>query len=181
MAFFSAVSLFAHSKAIKPAYVDMLLTPYFGLQEALAGDDLEKAKASAATFKEMLGHGPSHDEAPSLVVLNEEATKIASASDIKVARTSFHVISKSLVEMVEHVGTSGKSDVVKMYCPMAFNNKGGAWLQSSSELTNPYYGSMMYKCGSVQETLAAAIGGHGDHDHGKEEMKNAHDHSGHNH
>ncbi len=153
---FVAVSAFGHSKAIKPEFVDMLLTPYFELQTALAKDDLAAAKKGAVTLKQMLGHGPSHEEAPSLADLNDEAAKIQSAADIKVAREAFHAISKDLAKMVEHVGTSGKSDVIKMSCPMAFNNKGGEWLQNSDDLANPYYGAMMLKCGSVQDTLASA-------------------------
>lgn len=170
-----AVSTFAHSKAIKPAYVDMLLTPYFELQMALAKDDLAKAKASAETFDKMLGHGPSHDDAPSLADLSIEAKKISAASDIKAARVAFHVISKDITKMVEHVGTSGKSDVILMSCPMAFDNKGGSWLQDSGDLANPYYGAMMYKCGSSVKTLAKAKGGHS-----SKEMK-GHSHSGHSH
>jgi len=183
IAAFVAVSAFAHSKAIKPEYVDMLLTPYFELQTALSKDDLATAKSSAASFKMMLGHGPSHEEAPSLADLSDEAAKIEAATEIKSAREAFHAISEDLASMVEHVGTSGKSDVVKMHCPMAFNNKGADWLQNSEDLANPYYGAMMLKCGSVKDTLATAKGGHEGHmDHGKmDEKKSSHDHSGHSH
>jgi len=171
VALIGTVSAFAHSKAIKPEFVDMLLTPYFELQTALSKDDLASSKADAKTFKEMLGHGPSHEEAASLADLSAEADKIINASDIKDARTAFLAISKDLSKMVEHVGTTGKSDVVKMHCPMAFNNKGGSWLQNNHKLANPYYGSMMYSCGAVQETLATAKEGkaqqnHGEHAHG---------------
>ena len=40
----TTTSLFAHSKAIKPEFVDMLLKPYFELQASLAKDDLEASK-----------------------------------------------------------------------------------------------------------------------------------------
>lgn len=170
-AFIGATSSFAHSESIKPDFVDMLLTSYFELQAALSKDDLASSKADAKTFMEMLGHGPSREEAASLADLSKEADKIINASDIKIVRTAFLAISKDLARMVEHVGTTGKSDVVKMYCPMAFNNKGGSWLQNNHKPANPYYGSMMYSCGSVQETLATAKGGkapqeHGEHAHG---------------
>lgn len=180
-ALLAAASAFAHSKAIKPEYVDMLLTPYFELQSSLAKDDLDAAKTSAGIFKQMLGHGPSHEDAPSLADLSDEAAKIQSASDIKVARSAFLAISKDLAKMVEHVGTSGKSDVIKMHCPMAFNNKGGDWLQNSDDLLNPYFGKMMLKCGSAQETLASAKGGHMNHGKMQKKEKSGHDHSGHSH
>lgn len=173
-----ASSTFAHSKAIKPEYVDMLLTPYFELQTALAKDDLAVAKTSAGSLMQMLGHGRSREEAPSLSGLSDEAAKIQSASNIKDARQAFLAISNDLASMVGHVGTSGKSEVIKMHCPMAFNNQGGDWLQNSKELANPYYGAMMLRCGTVKETLASAKDDHGHKAHGKMPEK---DHSGHSH
>lgn len=175
-----AASTFAHSKAIKPEFVDMALAPYYELQTALAKDDLAAAKYSAGIFIKMLGHGPSHEEAPSLADLSDEAQKIVDASDITIAREAFHTTSKELARMIKHVGTSGKSDVYKMHCPMAFDNKGGIWLQNSDDLANPYFGAKMYKCGSVQETLASANGGRERTD-GEMKDKDAGDHSGHSH
>lgn len=160
-------SLSAHSKAIKPEFVDMLLPPYFALQGALSGDSLADAKTSAATFQTMLGHGPSFEEAPSLLELQDYTKTIAIASDIRAARSAFLSLSDYLTEMIEHVGTSGVQDVYQMNCPMAFEDRGGAWLQNSKDLTNPYYGSVMYKCGIVQNQLV------------KSKAKDSHDHSGH--
>lgn len=171
-----AASAFAHSKAIEPAYVDMLLDPYFEMQASFASDDLEGVKSNSKKFKMMLGHGPSFEEAPSLADLSDESVKIINSKDIKTARVAFHVISKDIAKMVEHVGTSGKSDVIKMSCPMAFDNKGGTWLQNDSDLRNPYFGAMMLKCGSIDERLATGKGGYG---HG--DSHGGHGHSGHNH
>ena len=154
VASFVSGSLFAHSKAIKPEYVDMLLKPYFELQASLSKDDLDASKNSANKFKAMLGHGPSAEDAPSMEDLGTEAKKITDASDLATARAAFHVISKDIGKMVEHVGTTGKQDVYKMSCPMAFQGKGGEWLQDSNSLANPYYGASMYSCGSVQAQLA---------------------------
>ena len=170
-------SLFAHSKAIKPEYVDMLLKPYLGLQQSLAGDNLAEAKKSGASFKEMLGHGPSFEDAPSLLDLQDQAEHIINATDIAKARTAFHTLSQDLSEMIEHVGTSGAQNVYQMSCPMAFEGKGGAWMQNSKDLANPYYGSMMYSCGSVQTQLAKSKSGES---HGQD-APNEDDHSEHKH
>lgn len=179
IAVLAAVSAFGHSKAIKPEYVDTLLVPYFELQTALSGDDLAKAKTSATTFKQKLGHGPSHEEAPSLADLSDEAAKVESAPDLSAAREAFHAISKDLAKVVEHVGTSGKTDVVQMRCPMAFDNQGATWLQNSEKLANPYFGSMMLKCGSVVETLASGTAKSSSMDHGKMMKKKGKDSTGH--
>ena len=33
------------------------------------------------------------------------------------------------------------------FCPMAFDNEGGRWIQPKGEIMNPYYGSAMRRCG----------------------------------
>ncbi|MCB1122075.1 MAG: DUF3347 domain-containing protein [Verrucomicrobiae bacterium] len=144
----------AASKSIKPAFVDMLLNPYFSMQDALSKDNLADAQKGATTFQTMLGHGPSIANTPSLMDLQDQAKSIIGASDIKAARKSFLTLSNDLAAMVKEVGTSGAQDVFLMNCPMAFEGKGGDWLQNSKELTNPYYGSMMYHCGTVKGQLS---------------------------
>jgi hypothetical protein len=168
IAFASAVissSLFAHSKAIKPEFVDMLLKPYFELQTSLAKDDLEASKQHSNSFKAMLGHGPSFEDAPSLLDLKDQANNLSNALDISAARTAFLTLSEDLSEMVEHVGTTKKENIYKMSCPMAFKGKGGAWLQNNEDLANPYFGAMMLHCGTVDAQLAKAKEGHGEHKH----------------
>jgi Cu(I)/Ag(I) efflux system membrane fusion protein len=40
-----------------------------------------------------------------------------------------------------------------MHCPMALDNQGADWLQKDPELRNPYFGSMMLRCGSTQNVF----------------------------
>jgi Cu(I)/Ag(I) efflux system membrane fusion protein len=39
---------------------------------------------------------------------------------------------------------------------MAFGGKGGDWLQSHEGTENPYYGSKMFTCGALKETLVTS-------------------------
>jgi hypothetical protein len=39
------------------------------------------------------------------------------------------------------------------YCPMAFNNKGGQWLQAGETIENPYYATEMKRCGEVKRKI----------------------------
>lgn len=155
IALLATTTALAHSDSLKPGFVDMLLKPYFELQASLASDDLGQAKKHATTFDTMLGHGPSHEEAPTLATLRVDARKVVNATDIKIAREAFHAISNEIISLVEHVGTGGDT-VFKMHCPMAFSNKGGSWLQANKDLRNPYYGSMMLHCGMKQAELGKA-------------------------
>ena len=63
----ASTSLFAHSRAIKPEYIDMLLKPYFMLQASFASDDLDASKNNATSRKIALGTGPSSEDAPSVL------------------------------------------------------------------------------------------------------------------
>lgn len=175
---FGATAALAHSDAIKPEYVDKLLEPYFALQTALSKDNLDAASKSAADLQTLLGEGPSHEAAPELADLSDEAQTIASAPGIAEARAAFQTLSDDIAKMIEHVGVTGEQDVYKIFCPMAFNNKGAAWLQGSPSVANPYFGAKMYKCGIEQgklgkgksdkkldSTSSKAGDGHGAHAH----------------
>jgi len=39
------------------------------------------------------------------------------------------------------------------YCPMAFEGKGAYWISDSKEISNPYLGEKMPKCGEIKEEL----------------------------
>jgi Cu(I)/Ag(I) efflux system membrane fusion protein len=161
----ASTSLFAHSRAIKPEYIDMLLKPYFMLQASFASDDLDASKNNANSLKIALGKGPSSEDAPSLLDLGDAAKKITDASTIEEARTAFLTLSEDLSEMIEHVGTTKTQNIYKMSCPMAFDGKGGEWLQNNKDLTNPYFGATMLRCGTEDSQLAKANSEHAHSEH----------------
>jgi hypothetical protein len=39
------------------------------------------------------------------------------------------------------------------HCPMYNDNKGGMWLSETKEIKNPYFGSEMPKCGTIEEII----------------------------
>lgn len=45
------------------------------------------------------------------------------------------------------------------YCPMAFDNKGGQWLQAAETIENPFYAAEMKHCGVVKRKIEARDGG----------------------
>ena len=95
--------------------------------------------------------GKAHEEA---MDLSTSATAIAKASDIKLARTAFLTLSQEITSLVQHIGTTKETPLFIAHCPMAFDNKGGSWLQSDKTVANPYYGSMMLRCGSIKKQIA---------------------------
>lgn len=176
-------ALQAHSDAFKPKFVDTLVDPYLTIQKGLAGDDLPAAKAGAKSYLKAMKQAPhkgkAHMEAADL---SAPAKTIAKSSDIKAARNAFLELSREVSSLVKHVGTTGDTPLYLAKCPMAFDNKGGIWMQSGKTVSNPYYGSMMLRCGSVQKQISGKSGAnHGSKGHGsaKSDHGSKGGHSGH--
>ncbi|MCC5021477.1 MAG: DUF3347 domain-containing protein [Candidatus Synoicihabitans palmerolidicus] len=122
------LSTLAHAAEIHPAFVDSLVPNYLKVQTALASDDLAAASVKSLT---------------------ESAQKVASAPDIKAARASFAQTSIQLMALVAEVGTTNAQPLYIAHCTMAFG-QGADWLQADTTVNNPFYGSMMLRCGSIK-------------------------------
>ena len=161
-------ALQAHSDAFKPKFVDTLVDPYLAIQQGLAGDDLSAAQLGAGKFLEAMKGAPHEGEAHMEAAdLSAPAKVIGETTEIKAARKAFLDLSREVSSLVEHVGTTGDAPLYLAKCPMAFDNKGGIWMQSGKTISNPYYGSMMQRCGSVQKQVSGKSGDdHGNKSHG---------------
>ncbi|WP_299397561.1 DUF3347 domain-containing protein [uncultured Gelidibacter sp.] len=138
------------------AKAEVILKDYFNLKDALVGDDGEKAKEFGATLTNSLKafevSNYSADEQTELKEIIEDATEHAehiAESDIKHQREHFKTLSKDITDMVAITGT--KMTLYEQFCPMY--DRGSAWLSTKEEIRNPYHGSAMLKCGSVQRTI----------------------------
>jgi Cu(I)/Ag(I) efflux system membrane fusion protein len=80
---------------------------------------------------------------------------IQNAADIDAARKAFETLSNELIAVVVQFGIPETQQLYRIYCPMAFNNKGADWLQADKEIRNPYFGASMLKCGEVTEEINA--------------------------
>jgi hypothetical protein len=112
---------------------------YEKVSSALAADDLTAAQAAAVNLACCL----KCEEQPELATRVEAFSKAASIAD---ARTAFKAISAAIIPLAEKSG-----DCYIMTCPMA----GADWVQTTSTLANPYYGSSMLRCGSIKKTVKA--------------------------
>ena len=163
-----AGSLHAHSDAFKPAFVDTLVAPYLQIQIGLAGDDLAAAQTGANAYLKALKSAPTGEAAEEVADLKAPATTIASASEIAAARAAFLELSREVSSLIKHIGVTSDTPLYVAHCPMAFGGKGGDWVQSSTQVANPYYGSMMFRCGSVKAQIAgkaAEADSHAGHAH----------------
>lgn len=138
--FLAAAPAAAAAMQAAPADFPTQLNEYVQVQEALAADDFETARAELAEF----------------AAITDEATRALAAHAIEAGgieemRARFKPLSESLAEQALPQGFA------RAYCPMYDN--GSAWVQRDGPVRNPYYGAFMLTCGVVD----AAAGAHMDH------------------
>lgn len=123
------------SKDSPPPPEDVMAS-YFAVQKSLFMDSLEEAIKKAASLDDRY------------------SSRLSSSKDLKTARENFSQISSLFYKELSNSAENLKKPVYSFFCPMAFNNKGAYWLQENKETQNPYFGSVMPKCGELMETIA---------------------------
>ena len=115
-----------HSKAAALTKAQMkFLANYEGIRAALATDNLEDAKRSAANMGE-----------------SSAAVQLSKATSLNAAREAFKKLSEQAVQLAK-----GRDEYYVVNCPMA----GADWVQTRKTVSNPYFGSAMATCGSIKD------------------------------
>jgi hypothetical protein len=142
----------------KSSKSDRIVANYLELKNALVADNQgEAAKVGAkmvSTFNSFDIGSFTSDEQTELKDIFEDAKEHAehiSKSPIDHQREHFEVLSKDLIDMIAITGT--ETTLYQDFCPMYNNNKGGQWLSADKEIKNPYFGSKMMNCGSIQKEI----------------------------
>lgn len=128
------------------------LSSYESVRVALAADNLAAAKKAADVIAKA---APAEDQGKAAKAGEkaednkprayfEAAQKLATAADLDTAREQFKVLSKRAV----HYG-EGKEGYYVANCPMV-KGGGGDWVQTSKQISNPYFGKAMLTCGSIK-------------------------------
>jgi len=137
------------SQTVNPKFADAKVNEvyqhYIHLKTALVNDDAKEADMGAKMLEKALTDAGLSKEA-------KLATELSKATDVKAKREKLNGLSLALVDAFKK--SKLESGVVyKQYCPMANDGNGGYWLASESQIKNPYYGTSMLKCGSVEEEI----------------------------
>jgi hypothetical protein len=86
------------------------------------------------------------------VGLKETSAAIAkSGENIKQQRAQFVMMSEAVYELVKDFGAG--RPIYHDHCPMARDNQGAMWISEIKEVKNPYFGSEMPACGTVEEVI----------------------------
>lgn len=155
----------AASAAVREAFA-RVLAAYLAIQSALASDDMAAATVAVGQARAALddldkkpAEGEGHEQWTDLAAaLRRTLAGAAEAKTIEALRRGFAVLSEQMIDGARRFTAPGAARVFVLHCPMAFNNRGANWLQPDREVRNPYFGSAMPRCGSVEETIPAADG-----------------------
>ena len=139
--------------------VEALFTAYFNIQKALAADT-KPSETDATTLHRLakiLAANPVLPEnaQTQLAAIAEHSEHLHHLDLDKARLEAFRPISHAVVTLATLVRGGGVTTTYHhMYCPMV---KGGAgdWLQSTSQLVNPYKGHQMLHCGDTVRQFPA--------------------------
>jgi len=79
----------------------------------------------------------------------EPLKSLASENNLEVQRNHFIGISEIMIQLNQSFGIVGGRLYIQN-CPMANDDKGADWLAIEENIRNPYFGSMMMTCGTVE-------------------------------
>lgn len=133
------------------------LKAYFETKNALAKDDVALAGTSAKRLLTNIADFPvktlTEAQQTEWKKQSEELKKFAAPivdeKVLKTQRKSFENVSSAMIKLTKALNLNNATVYVQ-YCPMVKRS----WLNEIEEVQNPFYGSKMYDCGEVTETIA---------------------------
>jgi len=124
------------------------LAQYEAVRAALAADDLGAAKNAAAAIaaepKTPPGAPLPAEQKERQARFAAAVAELAAADSLRTARTAFPTLSKRAIHLAE-----GQEGYFVAHCPMV--KGGGDWVQTSTKISNPYFGKSMLTCGHIKE------------------------------
>jgi membrane fusion protein, copper/silver efflux system len=139
----------ARSEATEP--VGRAVKANFELVEALSRDDVERSKRAAEQTREALKALPAEHEAQ-VAKMDAALAQVIAAENLAAQRKAFEPFSHELIELVRAHGAGDAGETHVALCWMV-NGGDAFWLQPQRQITNPYHGSGMYRCGRIVETV----------------------------
>lgn len=133
----------AGSSALTPT-VNSVYDHYLKIQSELVKDSLKGVSENATAISKTV---KSDDKKALPSEVATEADALAKATDVSSAREAFKPLSKSLIKYLADNKIHSDS-FTEVYCSMA----DASWLQTESEVHNPYLGKSMPTCGEVKHT-----------------------------
>ena len=155
--------------AVFRASLGAIYESYLGVAKALGDDDFEVAQEKVGALAAAL---PGVDDAAlaglALERWQDERASLATAlaeiqraDDIDTMRAAFEALARDVLALERMFGHDGEGIWIEAYCPMAFDDKGAAWLQPKGTIHNPYFGAAMLVCGEARRDFLPVSGSAG--------------------
>jgi Cu(I)/Ag(I) efflux system membrane fusion protein len=137
-----------------------VLTTYLSMKDALVASDAKTANQESKNFSSALKKidmnllkGEAHiNWMEKLNVMGKASAAIQTENDLEKQRALFSDLTNALYASIKMYSVNGLHAYYQ-YCPMAFDNKGAYWLSLDKEISNPYFGEQMLRCGETKEDL----------------------------
>ena len=137
-----------------------VLNAYYGVKNALVGDDGKTASTKAKELLTALGKVDMANFSPEqhgvYMPLAEkikfDVEHIEETKDVSHQRAHFDTLSDNVFKIVKAFNVNDEP-AYQQFCPMARDGKGAYWISKEKGVKNPYYGKSMLTCGKVTETL----------------------------
>lgn len=150
---------FTNVSADVSAYIKEVSSHYFHIKHALVSDDAAEAKKGATMMlkvisqfdNSLLSANQKTEYTKHISSIKEHADAIVKSADINAERMHFSELSTHTYELIKAFGVGKK--IYYDHCPMAFSGKGANWLNESAAIQNPYMGTKMPECGSVEQVV----------------------------
>jgi len=128
-----------------------LYSAYFELRHSLSQDDLQKSIKQATQIINAVQTIQS--DLRFFHELTVDTQKMENSTTLEESRLNFHSVSNKMIRLAEGGIIPPELNLYKLNCPMAFDFQGADWLQTHRDVENPYFGSQMFRCGSVKTVL----------------------------
>lgn len=133
---------------------------YLEIQAALANDDAVTAKAAAVRLDASVTAFSPEEPADALLAWEEisrhlrmHAQSASESETIESLRAQFESLSERVAILLRTFGNPTTSPLRIAHCPMAFDSRGGEWIQSGEQVDNAYFGSAMRTCGTIRASV----------------------------
>ena len=142
---------------IKKSEFNKTLQAYFEIKNALATDNVDLAATGAKTLEARLKTFPVKtltavqqvEWKKRAIELQKALSALAVDKELAAQRKSFGNVSYAMIKLTKSIHLNN-NDVYVQYCPMVKKS----WLNEVEDVQNPFYGSKMYDCGEVTDTIA---------------------------
>lgn len=135
---------------------EQLYQAYFKIQQGFSQDQLptkDMVYALKNVVEQLLEQKSlPKDTRKQLIKIKQHVAHLHHHS-LEEARRQFKPISHAVVTLATEVrGQSAEQPFYHFFCPMVKHGEGD-WLQSEDQLSNPYWGSQMLRCGELVRTI----------------------------